>query len=660
MHSCFAIALIYCNAPSFSNISSWEDVAETCQIGTHCPSGSNIECPGSQVCFSWVQGCNILDLEEHLRETGQEIYGVNHLPLLDDGLGIANVGDEPPQLPPSEMAMPMRTQPPTRYDPNRYKPENHIFCGKSYSDASERCDIETFCSDGITCANAGDFCWVGIDACDAADWVPTIRPSGKPTTPAPSTTPSVSPGKPSQVETSTLSSTRQSYCATDYTDLMLNCANKLPKCDRLTPCPDGLMCFANVECTVKEDSESTSPDTTEPTFSPILPPNRPTDSPTVPITHQPTEYPTILTLSEAEVAQRLTNMNSYCATSYAEVISSCSHSLHTCNLGESICPVGTFCFESIVCPDSDITKTPVAESSESTPPTTLSPILESGDANTAVPQNYCAKNEDEIQVTCSTAPTCNADDEPCPLGYFCYGNHVCNTPSAIVTQVVTAAPTIPPTNEPTLAPVASPSAPPTLKPTPRPTVDANRNTVMQNYCAQNVEMLGLTCAWAPTCNAGDAACPVDTACFFNVICDSITQTADFAVQKAPSPTALPTPEQSSSESVATTGNPSAKQGLLGGDNEVIPAIDTTANNTVNQMNDSSISHFGFEDNETATVIGQSTDSSTRNDNPEKDTFYWVDNSTNYDWTRWSSASIGWKKHSVALAFSLIAFSHLWL
>ena len=65
----------------------WEDVRTTCRIGSHCPSGSAEDCPPGQDCLGWISGCNILDFQEHWKETGQEIHGPDNYPGDQEGCG---------------------------------------------------------------------------------------------------------------------------------------------------------------------------------------------------------------------------------------------------------------------------------------------------------------------------------------------------------------------------------------------------------------------------------------------------------------------------------------------------------------------------------------------------------------------------------------------
>ena len=546
----------------------WEDVSTTCRIGSHCPSGSSSDCPSGQECLAWIRGCNIVDFEQHLNETGQEIFGADHWLIPPEGLpglvdvtsngtqysepqlppasilaNIAQPTPAPDPVPPSEIGLPVYESPSPSLNaaatstaaPARVygAGENNVFCGASWLEASERCSPETFCSDGAAlhkCANANEFCWVGVTACDAYDWMPTASP----TTASPSAMPtelvasSENPTSPPTGDAShtvssdsshTLSSDlnsssgeeeevvaaieeeeeavsastimRQSYCATDYVQLMSSCAT-LITCNR-EPCPDGYTCFTNAKCIaeIMVDHVPSPVPTSSPATS--LTPSAPIMIAQISKTFTPsaeyqsyiqttfTDHPTLFTLSDDEVVQRLTNMNSYCATSLSEVLSSCSYALHTCNMVDSMCGDGTYCFEDIVCPDpqaittaqtfstpsplsilSSIAPTahdietsydsftsvpptttrltsmptsPITLASSSASPTTIrptsqpisptpSPSFSTGGVEGNI-QNYCAKSKQDLVYTCASAPTCNAGNQPCPAGTYCFGNHVC-------------------------------------------------------------------------------------------------------------------------------------------------------------------------------------------------------------------------------------------
>lgn len=479
----------------------WEDAQKTCQISTHCPSGANSECPGSQSCFGGINGCNIIDMQKHLKETGLEIIGSEQTvmestsvegsnsttSILNSNVGVGNdsetednslsYGTKPPA--PSEFTLPQPTvvtaeapstspritPSPVVIDPNAHRPENHVFCGETWTDAMARCSKETFCSSGAqhVCESATDHCWVGITACDAKDWmteapveiIPTPPPSLSPVSATPVTSapavPVVSGSTPAPLESIITTnetpdadgiSVGQSYCAKSMTQLISQCAT-LSKCSGSVLCPSGFTCYSNVSCSQGNNDIAATPtdnlqqwvDNTSPpapstifTLSPVMavgfPPSPPRTSP--PITSPPTTNPTKFTLSAEEVAQRFANENNYCGKSLGQILSSCSFSLVTCN-DSTLCPLGTYCFGNIVCPDPS-TKAPTISPSKATiiTPQPSIAVDTTNDSESSVSgQGYCAQSEDLLQASCANAPSCNGSYGTCPLGTFCFQNVIC-------------------------------------------------------------------------------------------------------------------------------------------------------------------------------------------------------------------------------------------
>lgn len=64
------------------------EIADTCRIGSWCPSGDSSECPNGQSCFIVaIDGCNINDFTNYKEENnGQEIYSSLHLLMPEGGL----------------------------------------------------------------------------------------------------------------------------------------------------------------------------------------------------------------------------------------------------------------------------------------------------------------------------------------------------------------------------------------------------------------------------------------------------------------------------------------------------------------------------------------------------------------------------------------------
>ena len=552
--------------------------------------------------------------------SGSSSSAANEWPTVDDGsqpsTGVPpslTLGVWTPQPAPIERTPPPRWTAapvePTSVAPaaapaDGFYPEHHVFCGESWFDAQSRCSEETFCSDGAAthvCENENEFCWVGITACDAGDWllttetnaptistaspideltsapmISTIHSTPAPidsaslneVTPAPIESAAMNPGAP--IDTSSMSfptfnpsmvsnsatnapaqepkisesdaidrfSVKQSFCAENYIHLIQECS-VLDTCNK-SPCPDGLTCFKNVLCdkpansapgSVKNDDiETPAPVqrlTPVPSPSPVVETDSPvvsllltqvTEAPTTlkptssPITRQPSQQPTKFILSEAEVAQRMTNPNNYCAKSLQEILDSCSYALKTCNAGDPMCPLGTNCFGNVICPspNAPTTATPV---SLPVITTTLEPIAMEGTivVNPAA-RSYCAENSGLVQTTCATAFTCDSGPHTCPFGTSCFSNVVCE---ALENQ-----------NDPTELDIETPT-----------TIIENidSNDVVGNYCAESEETLQSTCEEALACNDGFGTCPFGTFCFSNVVCDALqVQNKESNENKGPS------------------------------------------------------------------------------------------------------------------------------
>ena len=475
------------------------------------------------------------------------------------------------------------TPQPTPFDPDRYVAANHVFCGQSHTDAAARCSPETFCTDGAAthqCDKVGDYCWAGITTCNAGEWknrpktsppsesispsegmVETSRPTPQ-WSPEPTESPTFDPnsimGVPDgnydissdgsyTVNGNEMRLKQMSFCAIDYNDLMANCATAR-NCNKWQPCPSGYECYSNVKCLVPMDetwdtSSSIAVATDKPTFppitmSPIAEPPASWGSPilTNPTTNPPSSsQPTVYTLTEDEIKQRLSYPNNYCSSSLSEVMSSCSYALHTCNSDDRMCPPGTVCFENIQCPNPDETEAPVVSRIETGSPTagpvhrlTLKPILpptiqptakmstqptiSPSSVKSVSPQNYCSTSVIEIQSTCTTAQTCNDGEPLCPFGMFCMKNYLCSSDDE---EEATTPPTIPSNDK-----------------------QGNGKAVPQNYCAQWEEELLDICTWTYTCNEGDPPCPTDTFCFDNYVCEG--RTTDGETEALATPTVVDT------------------------------------------------------------------------------------------------------------------------
>lgn len=114
-------------------------------------------------------------------------------------------------------------------------------------------------------------------------------------------------------------------------------------------------------------------------------------------------------------------------------------------------------------------------------------------SNIGVRQNYCAESRGSLDVGCIYATTCNFGDL-CPVGQFCFGDHLCTGSKKKQT--------LKPTYHPTSATYA-----PTLA-TYTPTDDKN---TYEFYCASSLEDLEASYKSAPSCR--DGPCKGGLFCF---------------------------------------------------------------------------------------------------------------------------------------------------
>jgi hypothetical protein len=551
-------------------------------------------------CYSWLSGCNIIDMKEYLAAYGKEIYGQDRLemdPVSLDQSGnstqtgsadnstsdsttsdFASVestdsspsGGPPPSLSltswtshPSERVItppPMWTPPPAPPTPttspsvedlaNKFNPDHHVFCGETWQDAQENCSEETFCSDGAAthvCANETQFCWVGITACDAGDWLfadssgnssmtvnETLVPISGNVSSAPIdfniAAPTLPPGlllegsstapvlMISDNFTMALSedrfSVRQSFCAESYIQLIDECSS-LQTCNDDAPCSDGLECYKNVLCDSADDTGAGN--YTIETTAPIT-----FDAPVIAEPVTPFPSPSVNVDTSLPVASS--------AISGSPVLALLLMSTDSPS-------------ESLIISPPPVAKLPTQQ------PTIFTISSEEAAERMSNPNNYCAKSLDEILAGCSyTLKTCNDGDPMCPLGTNCFGNVVCPGPtSASITQPPISVPV--PVMVTTLEPTANAA-------NQEAAVETAADAAAQSYCATSEDMVQSTCANGFTCNEGNWACPVGLFCFQNIVCGA-SQDQSIQTETIPSwsaETAATTPTSSSFEDTGSVGN----------------------------------------------------------------------------------------------------------
>ncbi|KAL7518396.1 hypothetical protein ACHAWX_004794 [Stephanocyclus meneghinianus] len=471
----------------------------------------------------------------------------------------------PPPIWTASPVQPSTSSPVVPIDPeNAFHPEHHVFCGASWLDAQARCSEETFCSDGAAthvCTDEGDFCWVGITACDAGDWLfsNSTQVSSSPImaevssvpmaaaslssmesfvvpTPPPAMTfdnvtsdATIAPVASDSVTLATEVSgdrftVRQSFCAENYIHLIDECLT-LDTCNE-SLCPDGLSCFKNVLCTSTDnEQDSVTTDTIE-TPAPIN-----IDTPTTPAPLTPLPSPFFAEDTPFPVVA-------------SEISSSPVLSLLLTSTATPSLP-----------PDYELTFSP--ESQHPTQqPTILTISAEEVAQRMSSPNNYCATSLDQILMACSySLKTCNDGEPMCPLGTNCFGNVVCPGPTtAPITQPPVVVPVVITTLEPTFVLVDDSSS-----------VDP----AAQSYCAENEGVIQSTCKTALTCNDGFGTCPVGLFCFENVVCEAFVNQTDLIEPLPTSSTEAPktvSPTTSSSETSTTSAPPAASndgQGSVG-------------------------------------------------------------------------------------------------
>ena len=135
---------------------------------------------------------------------------------------------------------------------------------------------------------------------------------------------------------------------------------------------------------------------------------------------------------------------------------------------------------------------------EPQPNPTSSPVIAGSTSNIGVRQNYCADSRGSLDVGCIYAATCNGRDL-CPVGQFCFGDHMCTGSK----QKQTIKPT---QREPTYPPTSATYAPTLATYTPT-LVESN----YEFYCASSLEDLETSYKSAPSCR--DGPCKEGLFCF---------------------------------------------------------------------------------------------------------------------------------------------------
>ena len=244
-------------------------------------------------------------------------------------------------------------------------------------------------------------------------------------------------------------------CAANYPELREICWTAL-ECSSTNPCPDNKTCFENINCELTAVKEPSS------------------------------VVPTPSTPSSSVDNKGLQN---YCARNKAALETSCVTAA-TCNPGDQECPTGTFCFGDISCIGRE--EDNIAGGEGGTKEDDSVAINNDG-----IQQNYCAKNKADMETSCFSASTCNPGDDACPLGTYCFGDHLCGGMK----------PRAEPTSSPTSATTESISTSP---PTPS-SKNEPEPVTQQLLCASGMNELKSSCSTASDCSSGP--CPSGQFCF---------------------------------------------------------------------------------------------------------------------------------------------------
>ena len=208
----------------------------------------------------------------------------------------------------------------------------------------------------------------------------------------PSTVPiSLSPTKLPTINTN--------YCGITWDDHTRNCDIATP-CPIGDECPSGETCFSTSPCGILNNQEKDD---------------------------------------AADIALS-TNVGSFCSKEWNMLLSTCMTAAR-CPIGDE-CANDEFCYRDFVCDPSP----------EQTTPPTIGPSIMNIPTTASNPQTidtqqfFCASTKEELEMSCSTAPSCVIDS--CPSKMFCFAF----TCTEVLVSNVKSVPTSLPTNSPIITP----------------------------------------------------------------------------------------------------------------------------------------------------------------------------------------------------------------
>ena len=146
----------------------WNDAADKCSISRHCPNG-DVDCPGSETCWNYLPGCNIVDLMKE----NNVVPTVSTTTQNKPAYGPASPPSRPPSRQPTSQITPAPVRPatnaPTKWTiqwiddegeetgeedwSDSVVKETNLYCGETLVDAATNCRKSGYhCPDGI-CSN---------------------------------------------------------------------------------------------------------------------------------------------------------------------------------------------------------------------------------------------------------------------------------------------------------------------------------------------------------------------------------------------------------------------------------------------------------------------------------------------------------------------------
>ncbi|KAL7551450.1 hypothetical protein ACHAWF_015575 [Thalassiosira exigua] len=372
--------------------SGWADAVK-CTVERHCPNGDQDCNQPSESCYSYVPGCNIVDL---VREQGP-----TPPPSIPPSLRPTDYPTSSPTNPPVNWIVgwvdvdegkgqPFHTTQPTREPstrpstPSSY-PESIdnegedwsevigqelYFCGLTQFDATQNCIRNVSSCHAATCPGHL-MCFAVSAPCDGGVGVVTEKDQAWETV-VPTSSPASSHSYPTVAQTF--------FCGQDPNDAS-SCHNRCPT-GSPKECPGVEMCFGYISCVGKEAKPL-------PTLNP-----------------------------PQQMRQH------FCAADRKSLETSCA-SAPTCNTGDPPCPAHQHCFGNHLCSSSgaDLATrqpTPALPKVPTSMPTMTEAVTiqQPTQPKSETPELYCASNMQELKSSCAFAKRCSED--PCPRGTYCF------------------------------------------------------------------------------------------------------------------------------------------------------------------------------------------------------------------------------------------------